>query len=60
MTRRTAFTVGVQAFGGMAGAAIVLPAIGFAPAPRLRGGGDTWQAVGAPRDFTPRHLPASR
>ena len=33
MTRRTAFTVGVQALGGLAGAVIALPAIGFAVAP---------------------------
>src|SRR6185436_6743743 len=30
MTRRRAFTVAVQGIGGLAGAAIVLPAVGFA------------------------------
>ena len=33
MTRRKVFAVAGQAFGGLAGAAIVLPALGFAVAP---------------------------
>ncbi|HEX8959747.1 MAG TPA: hypothetical protein VF770_07985, partial [Solirubrobacterales bacterium] len=47
MTRRRAFTIAAQGVGGVAGAAIVLPALGFAVAPLLRemalalgGGGD--------------------
>jgi menaquinol-cytochrome c reductase iron-sulfur subunit len=53
MNRRTAFTVGVQALGGIAGAAIVLPAIGFAAAPLFEEEKETWQAVGATTDFSP-------
>ena len=33
MTRRKVFTVGAQALGGVAGLAVVLPAVGFAVAP---------------------------
>jgi Rieske Fe-S protein len=53
MNRRTAFTVGVQALGGIAGAAIVLPAIGFAAAPLFEQEKESWQAVGATTDFSP-------
>jgi len=53
MTRRTAFTVGVQALGGIAGAAVVLPAIGFAVAPLFEEEEQPWQAVGATSDFSP-------
>jgi Rieske Fe-S protein len=53
MNRRTAFTIGVQAIGGIAGAAIVLPAIGFAAAPLFEEEKETWQAVGPTSDFTP-------
>src|SRR5581483_4807289 len=53
MTRRTAFTVGVQALGGLAGAAIVLPAIGFAVAPLFEQEDEPWQAVGPTSDFSP-------
>jgi hypothetical protein len=53
MNRRTAFTIGVQAIGGIAGAAIVLPAIGFAAAPLFEEEKEPWQAVGPTSDFTP-------
>jgi menaquinol-cytochrome c reductase iron-sulfur subunit len=53
MNRRTAFTVGIQAIGGLAGAAIVLPAIGFAAAPLFEQEDQPWQAVGSTADFTP-------
>jgi len=53
MTRRTALTVGVQAIGGVAGAAIALPAIGFAVAPLFEEDEQPWQAVGATSDFSP-------
>jgi menaquinol-cytochrome c reductase iron-sulfur subunit len=53
MTRRTAFTVGIQAIGGLAGAAVALPAIGFAVAPLFEEEAETWQAVGATTDFSP-------
>jgi menaquinol-cytochrome c reductase iron-sulfur subunit len=53
MTRRTAFSVGVQAIGGLAGAAILLPAIGFAAAPLFEEEKESWQAVGPTADFSP-------
>jgi Rieske Fe-S protein len=53
MTRRNALTVAVQAVGGLAGAAIVLPAIGFAAAPLFEQEDQPWQAVGSTSDFTP-------
>ncbi len=51
MTRRTAFTVAGQALGGIAGAAVALPAIGFAVAPLFEEVGDTWQGVGPVSEF---------
>jgi menaquinol-cytochrome c reductase iron-sulfur subunit len=53
MTRRTAFTVGVQAVGGLAGAIVALPAIGFAVAPLFEEEKEVWQGVGATSDFSP-------
>jgi menaquinol-cytochrome c reductase iron-sulfur subunit len=53
MTRRTAFTVGVQAVGGIAVAAVALPAVGFALAPLFEQEDEPWQAVGSPSDFSP-------
>ena len=53
MTRRTAFTVGVQAVGGIAVAAVALPAVGFAVAPLFEQEDEPWQAVGRPSDFSP-------
>jgi menaquinol-cytochrome c reductase iron-sulfur subunit len=53
MTRRTAFTVVGQALGGIAGAAIVLPAIGFAAAPLFEEEEEPWQGVGPTSDFSP-------
>ncbi len=52
MTRRNAFTVAGAAIGGLAGAAVVLPAIGFAVAPLFEEEGDIWQTVGRPADFS--------
>src|SRR3982751_5845160 len=52
MNRRAAFSIAVQAVGGIAGAAIVLPAIGFAAAPLFEQEDEPWQAVGATSDFT--------
>ena len=52
MTRRNAFAVGGQALGIVAGAIIILPAIGFAGAPLFEEEGDTWTPVGDPSDFT--------
>jgi menaquinol-cytochrome c reductase iron-sulfur subunit len=52
MTRRRAFTVAVQAIGGVAGAAVVLPAVGFAIAPIFHRGKERWEAVGRVDDFT--------
>jgi quinol---cytochrome c reductase iron-sulfur subunit, bacillus type len=53
MTRRRAFTVLGGALGGAAGAAVVLPAIGFALAPVFDREEEIWQAVGPPEDFVP-------
>ncbi|HEX6586295.1 MAG TPA: ubiquinol-cytochrome c reductase iron-sulfur subunit [Solirubrobacterales bacterium] len=53
MTRRTAFTVGVQALGGVAGLAVALPAVGFAVAPLFEEQSEPWQAVGPLSDFSP-------
>ena len=52
MTRRTAFTVAVQALGGAAGAVVALPAIGFALAPLFEEEEERWQPVGAASLFT--------
>jgi menaquinol-cytochrome c reductase iron-sulfur subunit len=52
LTRRRVFTIAAQAAGGIAGAAIVLPAIGFAVAPIFHRGKERWEAVGPPSDFT--------
>ena len=54
MTRRRAFTIAAQGLGGVAGAAIVLPAIGFAVCLLLwlnlsrtaQIAGSIWMAVG--------------
>ena len=52
VTRRRAITVGGQAAGGIAAAAFVLPALGFALGPMLEDSSpDTWQDVGPERDF---------
>ncbi|MGA8925470.1 MAG: ubiquinol-cytochrome c reductase iron-sulfur subunit [Solirubrobacterales bacterium] len=53
MNRRTALSIAVQAVGGLAGAAIVLPAIGFAAAPLFEQEKESWQAVGPTADFSP-------
>jgi menaquinol-cytochrome c reductase iron-sulfur subunit len=52
MTRRRACTVAAQALGGVAGAAVALPAIGFAIAPIFHRGKERWEAVGTVGDFT--------
>jgi menaquinol-cytochrome c reductase iron-sulfur subunit len=51
MTRRKAFTIAVQGLGGIAGAAIVLPAVGFAVAPIFHRGKERWEAIGPTGDF---------
>ena len=51
MTRRKAFVAGSVALGGLAGAAVVLPVVGFAVAPVLTGGKERWEAVGTVDDF---------
>jgi menaquinol-cytochrome c reductase iron-sulfur subunit len=51
MTRRRAFTVAGQALGGVAGAAIALPAVGFAIAPIFHRGRERWEAAGPATDF---------
>ncbi|MBA2523413.1 MAG: ubiquinol-cytochrome c reductase iron-sulfur subunit [Solirubrobacterales bacterium] len=53
MTRRKVFAVAGQALGGVAGAAVVLPALGFAIAPIFDKPEEDWQRVGALDDFVP-------
>jgi len=53
MTRRTVFSVGVQAVGGAAVLAVALPAVGFAVAPLFEEEAEPWQAVGPTTDFNP-------
>jgi Rieske Fe-S protein len=52
MTRRHVFEVGVQAVGGLAGLAIILPAAGFALAPIFQRPDETWESVGSIDQFT--------
>jgi Rieske Fe-S protein len=52
MNRRRALSVGVQAIGGVAGAIIVLPAVGFAVAPIFEKPDEIWESVGPPSRFT--------
>jgi Rieske Fe-S protein len=52
MTRRKVFTIASQALGGLAGAAIVLPAVGFAVAPIFHRGKERWEKIGTVDDFT--------
>ncbi len=52
MTRRRALNVAVQALGGVAGAIIVLPAVGFAVAPIFKQPEETWESVGPTSRFT--------
>ncbi len=52
VTRRRAFTIAGQAVGGLAGAVIVLPAVGFALAPIFDSPDEHWEAVGATGRFT--------
>lgn len=51
MTRRRAIEAAVHGLGGLAGVAIVLPAVGFAVAPIFHRGKERWQAVGPTGDF---------
>jgi menaquinol-cytochrome c reductase iron-sulfur subunit len=51
MTRRNAFIVGSQVLAATAGAAVVLPTIGFALAPVFTKGRERWEAVGTVDDF---------
>src|SRR5919198_1555844 len=52
MTRRRLFTGGAVALGGIASAAIGLPAIGFALGPVFEEEEVDYQDAGAPGDFT--------
>jgi Rieske Fe-S protein len=51
VTRRRLMTMTVHAAGGLAGAAIALPALGFAVGPVFEREPATWEAVGRPEDF---------
>ena len=52
MTRRTVFSIGVQAVGGVAVAAVALPAVGFALAPLFEEQSSPFQPVGPTSDFS--------
>ncbi len=52
MSRRKALTVAGQAVGGLAGAIIVLPAVGFAIAPIFDKPEERWESVGPTSRFT--------
>ena len=52
MSRRKALTVAGQALGGIAGAVIVLPAVGFAVAPIFDRPKERWEGVGPISRFT--------
>jgi menaquinol-cytochrome c reductase iron-sulfur subunit len=52
LTRRKVFTIGAQAIGGIAGAAVALPAIGFAVAPIFERGEERWESVGPTDRFS--------
>ncbi len=51
LTRRKVFTIAAQGLGGLAGAAIILPAVGFAVAPIFHRGKERWESVGPTSDF---------
>jgi Rieske Fe-S protein len=51
MTRRRVFTIAAQGVGGLAGAAIALPTIGFAIAPIFDQQEERWEQIGVPADF---------
>jgi hypothetical protein len=53
MTRRRLFTGGAVALGGIAGAAVLLPVIGFALGPNFDEQKMPFVDVGPPSDFTP-------
>jgi menaquinol-cytochrome c reductase iron-sulfur subunit len=53
MTRRTALSISIQAIGGVAVAAVALPAVGFAVAPLFEEEAEPWQVVGPASDFSP-------
>jgi Rieske Fe-S protein len=52
LTRRRVFTIAAQGVGGLAGAAIALPAVGFAVAPIFDQQEETWEEIGTPADFS--------
>jgi len=51
MTRRKVFTIAAQGIGGLAGAAIILPAVGFAIAPIFTRGRERWEDIGPTENF---------
>ncbi len=56
VTRRRFMTTTGQVAGGVAAAAFLLPALGFAFGPVFEEYHQPWQVVGTPSDFGPRHL----
>jgi Rieske Fe-S protein len=57
MTRRRMFTGGAMALGGIATAAVALPAIGFALGPVFEEQDVVFQDVGPPNDFSHNYVP---
>jgi Rieske Fe-S protein len=53
LTRRALFSGGAMAAGGIAGAAIILPAVGFALGPVFDQVEEVWQDAGPIADFSP-------
>jgi menaquinol-cytochrome c reductase iron-sulfur subunit len=53
LTRRALFSGGAVAAGGIAGAAIVLPAVGFALGPIFEEADYPWESIGPPSNFSP-------
>ena len=51
LTRRKVFTIAAQGLGGLAGAAIILPAVGFAVAPIFHRGKERWENIGPTSNF---------
>ena len=51
LTRRKVFTIAAQGLGGLAGAAIILPAVGFAVAPIFHRGKERWEDIGPTSNF---------
>ena len=56
VTRRRLMTGGAHGAGGIAAAAFLLPALGFALGPIFKEVDVPWQIIGMPGDFTEQQL----